>query len=219
MEPLLLDAKIREYHSGVFPLGGQTLGIDLLLFSAYNFNMTLKKKRRESIKFLLFSILIAAVISFLLINYVLSAFKIEGDSMVPLLDDQQRIIVSKFAWRGKQPRRFEVVVLHRPDIPEKSVVKRIIGLPHEIIEIRKGKVFINYQVLPEPFRPAAGFDNDSGAIRDLSPLLIPGDHYFVLGDNRRISHDSRLFGTVPKDYLQAKAVFSYWPIKRAGKIK
>lgn len=180
--------------------------------------MSPKKKRRDSLKFLLFSILVAAVLSFLLINFVLSAFKVEGDSMLPLLNDQQRILVSKIALRGSGPRRFDVLVLYRPDQPEKSVVKRVIGLPEEIIELRDGRVFINYQPLNEPFLADRENQDYGGAIRNMSPLLIPAGHYFLLGDNRRISQDSRTFGVVPLDYLQARVVFSYWPAERFGPL-
>jgi len=168
-------------------------------------------------KYVVIDILLAALISFFLINYVVSAYKVDGGSMAPLLRDQERILISKLAINRKNLRRFDIVVLYKPDEPDKSLVKRIIGLPEEIIEIRDGDVYINDKLLKQPLlsdNPEAMKSPD-----DMKALLIPHGMFFVMGDNRQISLDSRLFGLVPQKYIFGKAFFRYWPFAVIGKIK
>jgi signal peptidase I len=168
-------------------------------------------------KYVVIDILLAALISFFLINYVVSAYKIEGDSMKPLLRDQERILISKLAVNRKNLHRFDIVVLFKPDEPDKSLVKRIIGLPEEIIEIRAGDVYINDKPLKQPLNN----DNPEAtkSPEDMKALLIPQGMFFVMGDNRLISLDSRRFGLVPQKYIFGKAFFRYWPFASIGKIK
>ena len=167
-------------------------------------------------KYVVIDILLAALISFFLINYVVSAYKIEGDSMMPLLRDQERILISKLAINRKNLHRFDIVVLFKPDEPDKSLVKRIIGLPEEIIEIRSGDVYINDKLLKQPF--SSGDPEALKSPDDMKALLIPQGMFFVMGDNRRISLDSRRFGLVPQKYIFGKAFFRYWPFAAIGKI-
>ena len=172
---------------------------------------------RHFVKYVVIDILLAALISFFLINYVVSAFKIEGDSMKPLLRDQERILIYKLAINRKNLHRFDIVVLFKPDEPEKSLVKRIIGLPGEIIEIRAGDVYINDKLLKQPLN---GDHPDAlKSPQDMKALLIPQGMFFVMGDNRRISLDSRLFGPVPQKYIFGKAFFRYWPFAAIGRIE
>jgi signal peptidase I len=168
-------------------------------------------------KYVVIDILLAALISFFLINYVVSAYRIEGDSMKPLLCDQERILISKLAINRKNLHRFDIVVLFKPDEPDKSLVKRIIGLPEEIIEIRAGDVYINDKPLKQSLRS----DNPEvmKSPGDMKALLIPQGMFFVMGDNRRISLDSRLFGPVPQKYIFGKAFFRYWPFASIGRIE
>ena len=175
-----------------------------------------ESRLRHFVKYVVIDVLLAALISFFLINYVVSAFKIEGDSMQPLLRAQERILISKLAVRKSSLRRFDIVVLYKPDEPEKSLVKRIIGLPGEIVEIRGGGVWIN----DKPLRQFPGGDA-GGALSpaDMKALLIPRGTFFVMGDNRAISFDSRLFGPVPQKYIFGRAFFRYWPFARFGRIE
>jgi signal peptidase I len=172
---------------------------------------------RHVVKYVVIDILLAALISFFLINYVVSAFRIEGDSMKPLLRAQERILISKLAIRKNNLRRFDIVVLYKPDEPEKSLVKRIIGLPGEIIEIRAGDVFINDKALKQ--LPGGSDPGISKSPSDMKALLIPRGTFFVMGDNRSISFDSRLFGPVPQKYIFGKAFFRYWPPAVMGRIE
>jgi signal peptidase I len=175
-----------------------------------------ESRLRHFVKYVVIDVLLAALISFFLINYVVSAFKIEGDSMLPLLRAQERILISKLAARKNSLRRFDIVVLYKPDEPEKSLVKRIIGLPGEIIEIRGGEVWIN----DKPLRQFPGGDaGDALSPADMKALLIPRGTFFVMGDNLAVSFDSRLFGPVPQKYIFGKAFFRYWPFARFGRIE
>jgi len=175
-----------------------------------------ESKFRHFFKYVVIDILLAALISFFLINYVVSAFKIEGDSMKPLLRDQERVLISKLAVRRGRLHRFDIVVMYKPDEPDKSLIKRIIGLPGEIIEIRGGDVLINEKPLKQAF---GGEPARAKAPGDMKALLIPRGTYFVMGDNRLISFDSRLFGPVPQKYIFGKAFFRYWPPAVMGQIE
>jgi signal peptidase I len=115
----------------------------------------------------------------------------------------------------RELKRFDIVVFRKPGQPDKSVIKRIIGLPEEIIEIRDGDVYIGTEKLDQPFLE----DEKNTGARDLHPLLIRKDHYFLMGDNRVVSRDSRDFGEIPLDYFYGKAIFRYWPLSRFGKIE
>ncbi len=168
-------------------------------------------------KYVVIDILLAALISFFLINYVVSAYKVEGDSMMPLLRDQERILITKLAINRKNLHRFDIVVLFKPDEPDQSLVKRIIGLPGEIIEIRSGDVYINDKLLKHPL-PGADPETTRSP-DDMKALLIPHGKFFVMGDNRRVSLDSRSFGLVPQKYIFGKAFFRYWPFAAIGRIK
>jgi signal peptidase I len=176
---------------------------------------------RESIhrfvKYFLIDILLAALLAYFLINYVVSAYRIDGNSMQPVLNDADRILISKLSAKPDDLERFNIVIFYRPDEPEKSLVKRIIGLPGEIVELRGGEVYINYLPLKQPF-----YGDDTGAARaleDMKPLLIPRGHFFMLGDNRRVSLDSRRFGPVPAKYIFGKAIFRYWPFAELSRIE
>lgn len=175
-----------------------------------------ESRLRHFVKYVVIDVLLAALISFFLINYVVSAFKVEGDSMRPRLRDRERVLISKLAARRGKLSRFDVVVLYKPDEPDKSLIKRIIGLPGEVIEIRGGGVFINDKPLKEPF---AGDAEGARLPSDMKALLIPRGTYFVMGDNRAISFDSRLFGPVPQKYIYGKAFFRYWPVGGMNKIE
>jgi signal peptidase I len=170
---------------------------------------------KHFVKYVVIDILLAALISFFLINYVVSAFKIDGDSMEPQLRARERVLISKLAVRRGNLHRFDIVVTYKPDEPDKSLIKRIIGMPGEIIEVRGGDVLINDKPLKQSF--AGGPAGMSPA--DMKALLIPRGMYFVMGDNRGVSFDSRLFGPVPEKYIFGKAFFRYWPPAVMGKIE
>lgn len=158
------------------------------------------------------SIVIAAVF----ILFVYQPVKVEGTSMMPALADQERIFVNKFIYRlGLSPiRRGDLVVFRFPGDPEKSYIKRVIGLPGDVVAIERGTVLINGKPLEEEYVPRQFRD-----ARDMPPVRVQPDTYFVLGDHRNSSNDSRNWGLVPRRNIYGKAVFVYWPLERLGPLR
>lgn len=169
-------------------------------------------------------IVFAGLIAILIVVFVVQPVRVEGQSMMPRLHDQDRIFVNKFIyplreWLGdKEPiKRGDIVVLLYPLDPSKSYIKRVVGLPGEEINIEDGKLYINGQLVEEPYLDPGYTDNNSLA----TPKRIPDHHYFVMGDHRRNSSDSRYWDFVPEKYIYGKAIFRYYPFtpyERVGKI-
>lgn len=158
---------------------------------------------------LVLSVLIALVV----ILFLYQPVKVEGTSMEPALVDQERIFINKFAYRFglAEIERGDTVVFYFPQDTSKSYIKRVIGIPGDQVEIRRGEVFVNGQRIDEPYVPEEYRDRTS-----MKPIVVPEGEYFVLGDHRRSSNDSRTWGTVPARYIYGKAVFVYWPLNRLG---
>jgi len=161
---------------------------------------------------LLLAILIAAVV----IIFVYQPVKVEGTSMMPALADQERIFVNKFTYRFGfgEIERGDLVVFFFPRDPDKSYIKRVIGLPGDTVEIDRGTVVVNGQPLREDYVPAEYRDYGS-----MAPKRVAPDQYFVLGDRRISSNDSRNWGPVPRHAIYGKAVFVYWPLDRLGPVR
>lgn len=136
--------------------------------------------------------------------------------MMPALTDQERIFINKFTYRfgSAQIERGDMVVFLFPLDKSKSYIKRVIGLPGDVVEIDNGSVIVNGQTLQESYVPEEYRDRQS-----LSPTTVPPDGYFVLGDHRSSSNDSRAWGTVDRKYIYGKAVFVYWPLDKMGRVK
>ena len=139
--------------------------------------------------------------------------KVEGTSMNPLLSDQERIFINKFIYRFEPIERGDVIVFWYPLDRSKSFIKRVVGLPGESVEIRAGNVFVNGRELPDQYVPSGYLDGSNYAARRL-----PQDEYFVMGDHRDSSNDSRVFGSVPRQFIYGKAVFAYWPVNHFGSL-
>ncbi|MCP4150545.1 MAG: signal peptidase I [bacterium] len=168
-------------------------------------------------KYIVINIIIAAFVATLLMTYVASAYRIKGDSMYPVLKNRERVIIYKLGVKQGDISRFDILVIHKPSEPSKSIIKRAIGLPGEFIESKEGEIYINYKKLKQPFlKEDTDYDNNGIFIK---PLLIPEGHYFVLGDNRPVSRDSRSFGTVNAKYIYGKTFLRYWPLSQLGKIQ
>ncbi len=161
-------------------------------------------------------VLAAIVILFLLVNFIATTVKINGSSMQPILQDQERIIILKLGLTKNHIDRFDIIVFSIPDINHKKLIKRVIGLPNEQIEIRTGEIYINNQVLKQTVSSAATTTR-AGSI-SMKPIRIPENHYFVIGDNPCTSQDSREFGLIPRINIIGKAILRYWPFSRFGKI-
>src|SRR5579872_1022069 len=158
-------------------------------------------------------LVIALSLAIVIIIFFYQPVKVEGTSMTPLISDQERIFINKFVYRFEPIERGDVVVFWYPLDRSKSFIKRVIGLPGDTVEIRSGHLYLNNHELKEPYVPASYLDGSSYAARKIAP-----DEYFVMGDHRDSSNDSRMFGTVPRDYIYGKAVFAYWPMNQFGSL-
>jgi signal peptidase I len=163
------------------------------------------------IRDLFFSVLIAVI----LIVFIYQPVKVEGTSMMPALTDQERIFINKFNYHfgiGSIERGDMVVFLY-PHDNTKSYIKRVIGLPGDTVEIDQGQVIVNSKPLTEPYVPDDYRDRTSYPSR-----VVPQDNYFVLGDHRSSSNDSRNWGFVERKNIYGKAVFVYWPLEKMGRL-
>src|ERR1700685_4506526 len=134
---------------------------------------------------------VALGLAIVIMIFLYQPVKVEGTSMNPLLSDQERIFINKFVYRFEPIDRGDVVVFWYPLDRSKSFIKRVVGLPGETLEIRDGRVYVNGSPLPEPYVPPQYED-----LSDFGPMRVPRDNYFVMGDHRISSNDSRVFGPV-----------------------
>ncbi len=158
--------------------------------------------------------LIFVLILLLPLFYIFQPVKVEGMSMEPQIDEGENILVGKSFLVTDNLKRGDVIIFYFPLNPKKIFIKRIIGIPGDVVEIKKGKVFVNGKKIDEPYL--------RGSFEDFSsfpPVKVMPGTYFVLGDNRAISNDSRNWGLLPKKFVIGKALFSYWPPKKIGEIK
>ena len=158
-------------------------------------------------------LLIALGLAAVIIVFLYQPVKVEGTSMSPLLTDQERIFINKFVYRLEPIQRGDVVVFWYPLDRSKSFIKRVIALSGDTVEIRNGRVFVNGKELDEPYVPPQFADRSSHG-----PTRVPEGSFFVLGDHRNSSNDSRVFGAVPGQFIYGKAVFVYWPVERFGAL-
>jgi len=161
-------------------------------------------------------LMISVVIAVIVILFIYQPVKVEGTSMMPALVDQERIFINKFVYKlgNSSIDRGDMVVFWFPGDLSKSYIKRVIGTPGDIVEVDNGTVIVNGQRLAENYVPEEYRDRISYA-----PTKIADDQYFVLGDHRSSSNDSRTWGMVPRRYIYGKAVFVYWPLEKMGILR
>ena len=161
-------------------------------------------------------LMLALIILVLVIQFVYRPVKVEGTSMMPSLEDQDRIFINKFIYQFGMGNvgRGDTVVFSYPGDPSKSYIKRVIGLPGDRVAVTEGVVSVNGAKLDEPYVPAAFRDAQS-----VNETVIPEDCYYVLGDHRSSSNDSRAWGPVHRRHIFGKAVFVYWPLDKMGLIR
>jgi len=161
---------------------------------------------------LAFSVLIAVI----LIVFIYQPVKVEGTSMMPTLTDQERIFINKFTYHFGlgSIERGDMVVFWFPLAEEKSYIKRVIGLPGDTVYIDAGQVYVNGHPLAEDYVPEDYRDRVSW-----EEHRIPPGEYFVLGDHRSSSSDSRTWGFVKREKIYGKAVFVYWPLQKMGRLR
>jgi signal peptidase I len=170
-------------------------------------------------RLLLRDLIFALMIAALVIVFIVQPVKVEGTSMLPRLHDGERIFVNKliyydeYGWAPKLDRG-DIVVFWFPDDPSKSYIKRVIGLPGDTVEVHEGVVRVNGRDIEEDYLdPSLNL-----AHRSQPPIYVKPNYYFVMGDNRDNSSDSRLWGLVPKKYIYGKALLRYWPLSNASVI-
>ena len=159
---------------------------------------------------------LSVLIAIVLIVFIYQPVKVEGTSMMPGLRDQERIFINKFTYRFGigSIARGDTVVFWFPMDRTKSYIKRVIGLPGDLVEIDRGVVMVNGKSLAEDYVPEKYRDYQSHP-----PLRMGPDEYYVLGDHRSSSNDSRAWGSVPRQNIYGKAVFVYWPLDQMGRVR
>jgi signal peptidase I len=152
---------------------------------------------------------LSVVIAFLIVVFLYQPVKVEGTSMMPSIEDQQRIFVDKFFFQVgiSEIHRGDVVVFWFPQDQRVSYIKRVIGIPGDRVAVRGGRVLLNGRHLDEPYVPDAFRDE-----AEMPEIALAEDEYFVLGDHRNSSNDSRTWGPVARGFIYGKAVFTYWPL-------
>jgi signal peptidase I len=172
------------------------------------------RTRSNSLSLWLRDLVFSALASVLIITFLYQPVRVEGTSMLPRLEDRDRLFINKFVYHIEAINRGDVVVFRYPRDEEKSYIKRVIGLPGDRIHIVQGQVYLNGLPISEPYVPEEFRDE-----RSYAEFIVPADHYWMMGDHRSISSDSREFGPVARELIYGKAVFVYWPAKDAGVVR
>lgn len=158
-------------------------------------------------------LVVSVVVSTFIIIFLYQPVRVEGTSMLPMLEDQDRLFINKLAYRVGEIQRGDVVVFLYPHDHQKSYIKRVIALPGDTLRIDHGLVYVNGKEVHETYVPRQ-FEDD----RSQPEMTVPSHEYFVMGDHRSISSDSREFGPVDRDLIYGKAAFVYWPMDQAGVV-
>src|SRR4051812_31522199 len=159
-------------------------------------------------------LIISIAISFFFIIFLYEPVKVEGTSMLPGLQDQERIFINKFVYRWEPITRGDIVVFRYPRDTSKSYIKRVIAVAGDRVVIDRGRVYVNGHLLQETYVPAAYID-----FKSMPEATVPQGEFFVLGDHRSMSNDSRDFGPVDESFITGKAVFIYWPMEKLGILR
>jgi signal peptidase I len=166
----------------------------------------------------LVEVVVLAVILYFGISFAIQAVHVEGLSMFATLDDQDYLIANKIDYRLHAPQRGDIIILRPPTDNSKDFIKRIIALPGERLLISNGFVYINGHKLDEPYLPEAWSTLDNWSPAGPDGTVVPPNSYFVMGDNRNRSQDSRIFGFIGRDRIDGRAWFRIWPLNHFGGI-
>jgi signal peptidase I len=159
-------------------------------------------------------VVISLAVSAFFIVFLYQPVKVEGTSMMPTLQDQERVFINKFVYKLEPIEAGDVIVFRYPRDPAKSYIKRVIAVAGDRVRIDAGVVYINGHRLAEDYVPRMYED-----VRSYPDTIVPPHAYFVLGDHRNLSNDSRDFGPVDEDFIYGKAVFGYWPVAKLGTLR
>lgn len=162
-------------------------------------------KRKSPVLELLETLVLALLFALVIRTFVVEVYQVSGHSMTNTLHDHERVLVSKFVYRLRDPQPGDIVVFRYPRQPERDFIKRVVAVSGDTVEMRGGEVYVNGVLFPEvsTVRMSGG---------DFGPYVVPEDSVFVLGDNRSNSEDSRYFGEVPLEYIRGLAFARIWPI-------
>ncbi|HOG46453.1 MAG TPA: signal peptidase I [Anaerolineae bacterium] len=196
--------RLPEAHPAASPADGE----QVVKPRGASFFAGLMRLMYETLETVLPALLIVLVVNV----FLAQATRVEGQSMEPNLQDNQRLIIEKVSYHLHSPQRGDIIVLQLPSHNSDPLIKRVIGLPGETVEITNGQVLINGQVLNEPYL-------NQYTYQGMAPRAVPANEVFVLGDNRGSSNDSRAFGFVPFSDIIGRAWFRYWPPLEIGPLR
>jgi len=166
------------------------------------------------------TIAISLIIFFFLNHFVFQPHEVNGHSMYPTFQNGERLLTSKFSYRFGEPQRGDIVVFKAPGHEEYDYIKRIVGMPGDRVKLSDGKIFLNGTELDESeYLESSAKSYGEGYLRNNEETTVPAESYFVMGDNRLNSSDSRNFGPVPFKNIVGKAWFRYWPPKSLGIVE
>ena len=173
-----------------------------------NAGVSEKKREKSPLGEAFESIVVAIILAVLIRLFVVEPFYIPSGSMEPTLKEHDRIIVSKLNYRFQDPKRGDIIVFKYPVDPKRNFVKRLIATGGETVQIKNSKLYIDDRPEPEDYLPRGL------RFKDFGPVKVPPGSYFMMGDNRNNSEDSRVWGFLPKDLIVGKALVIYWPPAR-----
>ena len=179
--------------------------------------MSEERPRRSTVLRTLLEFPVILLISFALVfgfvrPVIAAPFYVGSESMVPTLEVWDRVLINKLAYDLDEPERGDIVLFHSPEGGKDPLIKRVVGIPGDIIKVRHDKLLVNGEPQREPYVN----DEYRKLQTQYGPLEVPADHVFVMGDNRGNSQDSRVFGPVPEENLIGEALFRFWPPGRVG---
>ena len=167
----------------------------------------------------LIQVVVFAVSIFLFVYLlVLQPHKIKGSSMEPNFHDGEYLLTDKVSYRVGQPNRGDVIVFKAPPSHTDEFIKRIIGLPGDKVKVKEGKIYVNDQMITENYIPQEFVTKQGPMLAENENVVVPENYYFVLGDNREHSLDSRAIGFIEKQYITGRAWVIYWPLNKAGVV-
>ncbi len=165
------------------------------------------------------TVVIALAIFVIIYLFLFQPHQVRGNSMYPNFHDADYLLTDKITYHLSTPKRDDVVIFVAPKNEEYDYIKRVIGLPGENISLNENnQVLIDNQILPEPYLPEGTLTYGGTFLETGETITVPENQYFVLGDNRSHSSDSRDWGFVPKENIIGKAWFRYWPLSQAGSV-
>lgn len=170
-----------------------------------------KNKQKSPLREWVESIVGALILTVFIITFIAQSFVVQGTSMMPTLQNRQRLLVDKITYRFREPNHGDIIVFRYPSDPKEEFIKRVIAVPGDTIAIIDGRLFVNGNLIDEEYIVET-------TIVGFGPQYVPDGHYFVLGDNRNRSLDSRdsRVGFVPRENIVGRAIWSYWPL---GKLE